>query len=327
MIFVSILLGLVLCGVVYQRAGAAYDRRRYPGPGETIQANGVQLHMYSMGQGTPAVLFESGISASSVNWTNLQRELSRETEAVAYDRAGLAWSGACPGPRSPEQIIAELQSVTAKIPKPFVFVGHSFGCLIGRIYASRFPDDLCGLVLIDPALTSEWSKPSTQRRQMLARGVRLSRRGAWLCHIGFVRFCLTLLSHGARALPKLLARASSGNASGVLDRLVGEVRKMPSELWPSIRSHWCRPESFESMAAHLASLPAMSCAAEGVNDLGLIPVVVISGAHLTSTQRAEHAAVAATSSRGIHLNASRGGHWVQLDEPELVLAAIRGCLR
>jgi pimeloyl-ACP methyl ester carboxylesterase len=37
----------------------------------------------------------------------------------------------------------------------------------------------------------------------------------------------------------------------------------------------------------------------------------------------EHAAAAQRSSRGVHLIAHGSGHWIQLDQPALVVAAIR----
>jgi pimeloyl-ACP methyl ester carboxylesterase len=180
-----------------------------------------------------------------------------------------------------------------------------------------------GLVLVDPALVGEWRDPSPERLRMLRRGIALSRRGAWLARIGFVRLSLTLLASGARALPKLISQLSSGKGHSVSERLVGEVRKLPPELWPAVQSHWCRPESFESMARHLEALPAVAALVANARPLGSIPVTVISGGQLTLEQSAEHAAIATSSDRGIHITARGSGHWVHLDNPEVVIEAIR----
>jgi pimeloyl-ACP methyl ester carboxylesterase len=320
-------IALLVWGAIYQALGTRGDRKRFPAPGIMIEGAGAPLHVHTTGAGSPAVLLEAGISASSMSWSRVQPELSKFTTVCSYDRAGLAWSGASSQPRTPEQILKEIRVVAETLPKPFVFVGHSFGGLLGCLYAAAHPEDVCGLVLVDPALSSEWAQPSAARLRMLGRGVSLSRRGALLCRLGMVRFALRLLTSGSRFLPKIVARASStrGGAS-VIERLVGEVRKMPEHLWPSIQSHWCRPESFLSMAAHLEALPAVAAAATRVETFQDLPLTVISGAHLSPEQQAEHAELARRSSRGRHLVAPAGAHWVQLDQPGLVVAAIRAIL-
>jgi pimeloyl-ACP methyl ester carboxylesterase len=321
--FGAAILFILIAGATYQAVSLILDRRRFPPPGTLVEAGGTKLHVYCTGKGHPAVLLEAGISASSVSWSRVQTAISSFIRVCSYDRAGLAWSARCPCARTPDQILTELRAVADGLPKPFVFVGHSFGAWIGSMYASRFPADICGLILVDPPLISEWANPSRARLRMLARGVRLSRRGAGLCRIGFVRFSLALLAGGARTLPKLIAKASSGKGAHTLDRLVSEVRKIPEELWPAIRSHWSRPECFESMAAHLEGLPAMAAAMANIQSLGSLPLIVISGSQLAPEQRSEHMSLAQLSTRGKHVEATQGGHWVNLDQPELVVELIR----
>ena len=155
----------------------------------------------------------------------------------------------------------------------------------------------------------------------------MSRRGALLAQIGFVRFSLALLTGGLHFLPKALSRLSSGKGHSVSSRLVGEVRKLPPELWPAVQSHWCRPESFQSMARHLQSLPATAALVAQTKPIQGTPVTVISGGHLTGAQIAEHEAIARSSEYGRHVVAKNSGHWVHLDEPDTVIAAIREMVR
>jgi pimeloyl-ACP methyl ester carboxylesterase len=310
-------------GAAYQLIGAARDRKRYPPPGRLLQAAGSELHVNSAGVGYPPVLLESGIAASSVNWSFIHNQLAKLTTVTSYDRAGFAWSGKCRTLRTPDRIIAELHAVIQSQESPWILVGHSFGGLIARLYASRYPQNVAGLVLIDPALLLEWAQPNTKRTQMLQRGVRLSRRGATLCRAGVVRLALSLAAGGSRWLPGAISRASSGRGSSVINRMIGEVRKMPSEYWPAIQSHWSRPECFESMAQHLEALPAMAKEVASTRTPGDLPVVVISGAHSDPAALEEHRGIARLSPRGKHVIAAAGGHWVHLDEPETVLREIR----
>jgi pimeloyl-ACP methyl ester carboxylesterase len=39
----------------------------------------------------------------------------------------------------------------ASVPGPYVLGGHSFGGLVVRLYASTYPDEVAGLVLVDGA--------------------------------------------------------------------------------------------------------------------------------------------------------------------------------
>lgn len=305
---------LLAAGVLYQVTSEWIDRRRYPAPGCRVAG----LHVHCAGDGPPVVL-EAGIAASSVGWARVQPEIARFARVCSYDRAGLAWSPRSKTARSPEQFVREMEAVVRHAGAPVVLVGHSFGGLLVRLFAAEHPDDVAGLVLVDPALTTEWAHPTPRRLTMLGRGVRLSRRGAWLARIGFVRFALTALVLGARPLAKLFARASSGGATPVTERLVGEVRKLPPEVWPVVQSHWCRADCFESMAEHLAALPAVAAAVERLGP-PKVPTIVISGAHLTPEQMAEH------RSLGEHIIAEGSGHWVHLDRPDLIADAVRSLL-
>jgi pimeloyl-ACP methyl ester carboxylesterase len=317
---------VILVGVAYQRIGSARDRRRYPPPGRIVSVNAVPLHVRISGQGSPTVVFESGVAASSVNWTRVQNAVAEFTSTMSYDRAGYAWSGSSPDDLTAVEMVSMLREALALtgLRPPYVLVGHSFGALLVRIYADLWPKEVAGLVLVDPALLAEWANPAPAKLRMLARGVALSRRGASLARIGFVRLSLSLLTSGARALPKLISKITSGKGGhSVLERIIGEVRKMPPELWPAIQSHWCRPESFQSMARHLEVLPATATRVFETKPNPEIPVTVISGGHLTPEERSEHQSIAQSSHRGRHIRAEHSGHWVQLDQPELVIEAIR----
>ncbi|HYP13702.1 MAG TPA: alpha/beta hydrolase [Bryobacteraceae bacterium] len=301
----------VAAGAAYQAIETRRDRKRFPAPGRIINAGGADLHIREHGEGEPVVILEAGIAASSISWTYVQPEVAKLTRVISYDRAGFAWSGRCTQPRTPEQILLELRAVmqACRVTAPVVFVGHSFGALIGRLFASRYPEMIAGLVLVDSALLQDWAAPNESRSRTLQMGVRMARRGAMLCRAGVVRFALATLVAGRKQLPKAIARVSSSRGGqSTLERLVGEVRKLPEQHWPAIRSHWSSPTAFESMAEHLAVLPAVAREVAKHDSLGDLPLVVISGAHLTEEQLAEHREVARTSTQGEHVLAREGGH-------------------
>jgi pimeloyl-ACP methyl ester carboxylesterase len=312
---------LLAGGVAYQWLGERSDRRRFPMPGRLV--NG--LHVHQTGAGRPVVVLESGIAASSVSWRMVQEPLSRDFTVLSYDRAGFGWSSRAATPRTIPNLVAELAGMlrASGLPGPYILVGHSFGGLMLRHFLSSYRDMTMAVVLVDPLDPIEWDPATPQQLQRLGKGVMLSRRGATLARLGVVRLALDLLLTGSRAIPKLLAKASSGQGSSVTDRLVGEIRKLPSDLWPVVKSHWCVPRSFLTMAEYLKLLP-QSCALTIQDDsLRDLPLVVLSSDRSAPDVFQAHRQTAGLSRHGTHHVLADCGHWVQLDRPELVVEAVR----
>ena len=316
---------LVAAGALYHWVGAAADSHKFPPPGRLVKIEDQRLHLVDVGSGSPAVIFESGIAASSLNWSAIQAEVAQFTRACAYDRAWLGWSDPAGTPRIASRLVEELHAllIAARVPAPYVLAGHSFGGLLVEAYAVAHPNQVAGLVLIDPLPAAEWLNVSEAQLRMLHRGVKLSRRGAMLARLGVVRISLALLSGGARKVPKLAARLASGRGESTLSRLVGEVQKMPPETWPMVQAHWCQPKAFRGMAEYLESLPATARQAAALDALPSIPVWILSAGGSTPSQLAERDAMADRSAQGKHVIVHDSGHWIHLDQPRVVVEAIR----
>lgn len=310
----AVLAAIVLLGVLYQVIGKRLDGRRFPAPGKYIEINGRRFHLVDEGVG-PTVVLESGIASTSLAWVGIQRLLRNEARVIAYDRAGLGWSDRPGNPRTLHNIVEELHTVLehSGAPKPYVLMGHSFGGLIVRSFAVRYPDECAGLVLVDAVNTRDWVPLTEPQSRRLARGVALSRRGELLARLGVVRFALSLLASGSRRLPQLISRWSAGKGASVTERLTGEVRKLPKEIWPMVKMHWCDEKCFTTMAEYLERLPANSAAAQ---EQGWPRGIAITALTVLTT-------VPDLPPGVTHRVAEHSGHWIQLDEPELVLAAIR----
>jgi pimeloyl-ACP methyl ester carboxylesterase len=320
--------GLLAAGVLYQRIGLTRQRREFAPPGQMIDVGGHRLHATCRGTGSPIVLFESGIAASSLSWSLVAPALATFTRACAYDRAGLGWSESPssegpPPPWSFERIVRDLSALIDHIgpDQKFVLVGHSFGSFVVRALAARRPEQVVGLVLVDPA--TEWLTASRQRARLLRGGRQLSRVGALLAHVGVVRACLALLTGGAPAAPRNFVKIFGPTAAHTLERLVGEVRKLPPELHPTVRAIWCQPKCFHAMGDHMSVLERGDPLITGVTLRRDIPVVVLSGGNQPAEQLAAHRLIADASDRGRHVVASRSAHWIQFDEPALIVQAIK----
>ena len=321
----TILCLMPVAGLIYQWVGSHLDARRYPAPGKMLDVGDHRLHVHLTGAGPATVLLEAGIAASSVSWQPVKSGIGAFARVCAYDRAGLGWSEHSAAPRTIENILKDLQALLAHVSPdaPVVLVGHSFGGLVVLEYARRHREQVAGLVLVDPLPAGEWHPPTAEELNRLRHGVRLARRGALLAKLGVVRLSLDLLQAGSRTVPMWAAKTSGGRGSKLTERLVGEVRKLPRKLWPVVQAHWCQPKSFQSMADHLASLPLSASTCDARSGLGDLPLIVLSASDSSPSRAAEHDRMAARSTFGRKIVAEKSGHWIQLDQPDLVIESVR----
>lgn len=135
---------------------------------QMVNAGGHKLNLLHIGNGTPTVVFDSGFSDTLEAWSKIQPEIAKSATTVSYDRAGLGGSDIGPNPRSAKQIATELKTVLNNIgvAPPYILVGWSGGGLFQTVFAATYPDDVAGLILVDPATaehydymqkTQEWS--------------------------------------------------------------------------------------------------------------------------------------------------------------------------
>ena len=159
---------LVALGAVYQTIATAMDQRALPAPGQMIDVGGYSLHLYCAGQNTEGratVILESGLGATSSSWGWIQPSVAKTTRVCSYDRAGMGWSDSSPSPRNAQNIATELHTLlqNAQIPGPYVLAGWSYGGMYVRQYASQYPDEVVGMVLLDSSSPEQCiSTPATQ---------------------------------------------------------------------------------------------------------------------------------------------------------------------
>ena len=316
---------LVVAGLTFQVIGSASDARRFPPPGQLVDIGSHRLHIYYMGGGTPPVVMDSGFPGSSLSWTFVQPEVARFTQACSYDRAGLGWSDAGPMPRTSRQIVEELRALllNVRLEGPFVLVGHSFGTFTVRLYASTHPGDVVGMVLVDPIHPSEWLEMTEAEARKLAGAIRLSRYGAFLARLGVARLISALVRLGAPGLARTSVSLLTSGTLAEAERMIAPLTKLPSELRPVIAAWWTQPKFFDAIVSQAEALPQSAAQVAAGGDYGDIPLVVLSASSSSPSQMEGHEALAQLSSHGKHIVATKSGHWIQLDEPDLVIESIR----
>lgn len=147
-----VLLFLLACaGALYQSISTKLEEKQYPPPGSMVDVGGYRLHLHNMGTGGPTVVLDAGLGSIGVDWGLVQPEIAKFTHVVSYDRAGTGWSERGPHPRTSAQIVQELHTLlhTAEVPGPYIFVGASFGGANVQLFASAYPEEVLGIVLVD----------------------------------------------------------------------------------------------------------------------------------------------------------------------------------
>jgi pimeloyl-ACP methyl ester carboxylesterase len=265
--------------------------------------DGRRLYAERAGGGRPVVVFEAGMGASRNMWGAVAPIVAERTSTVVYDRSGLGRSPADTQPRTLGRLADDLVDVLDHLGAgPFVLVGHSWGGPIVRVAASRVPDRIAGIVLVDA--TDEdcelfYSKANERQSTMMIRF------GPAMARLGLIRL----------GVKKLAAQLPQPAADGMRaeDGTVGAVRTMGAELASCIADT-------RALRANPPELPD-------------VPVTVISGMVTTRVERgrrpdliAAHRIRAAAHPRGRHVEATASSHYVPFTEPELIATEVQRML-
>ena len=136
-----------------------------------VAIDGRTMRMLVAGSGPSTVVFENGLNGPLENWGKVQPHVSRFARTVTYDRFGVGLSEDAPPPRDGRHIAAELHEALslAHVRPPYVLVGHSLGGLYIRVFAGMYPDDVSGLVLVDPTHDADGIEGSVLPELAVAR--------------------------------------------------------------------------------------------------------------------------------------------------------------
>jgi pimeloyl-ACP methyl ester carboxylesterase len=310
--------------------GATRDSR-YGMPGRLVDIGGFRLHLSCSGTGEPAVVMDAALGGSSISWSLVQPHVATMTRACSYDRAGFGWSDAGPMPRTAGRVADELRALLdrADVQPPFVLVGHSFGGLVMRIFAARYRRDAAGLVLVDPAHPEDWVHPAPKEQVKIDRGIRLCRSGSLAARSGAARIVSGLVTLGLLGAARGLARVvSRGGLSREDEGILAPIWKLPPEARRPLRRFWTEEKFYAALGSQIASIStsAAETLAAGADGYGDLPLVTILSTDPGEYRLRQQDALAGLSARGRHIVASNSTHWIPLDQPQVVVDAIRDML-
>jgi pimeloyl-ACP methyl ester carboxylesterase len=110
------------------------------------------LHVVQAGEGSPTVVVDIGIAGRIDEWAAIRAKVAQKTSFAIYERAGYGRSEPGPSPRDAGRSADELHALleVASIRGPYLLVGHSLGGLNMQLFAARYPEDVAGMLLLDP---------------------------------------------------------------------------------------------------------------------------------------------------------------------------------
>lgn len=299
---------LLLAGATYQFIATKIDERKYPPPGKLVDVGGYRLHLYCVGEGTPTVVLDAGLGGGVPDWSTVQPEVSKFTRVCAYDRAGMSWSDSGVRPRTSRQVVAEMHALLGKadVRPPYVLVGHSIAGLHVQLYAGQYPDEVAGLVLVDSSHEDQ-----------------LSRKG------------MTAIPS---FYPSLIKAVSPFGVVRLMDLVGTPSANTPPEVEAQRAAIYSHTRNMYSYADEISAIPvSMEQLRAAPMRLGDKPLIVLTrgmkeASNVGSPEEAEQAEQAwaelqaeltRRSSSGRQIIAEKSGHYIQFDQPGLVIDAIR----
>jgi len=200
-----------------------------------------------------------------------------------------------------------------------LLVGHSLGGPLVLLYAHEHPDQVVGMVLVDAAHEEQWLRYPEAVRRLQPRADKMMSR-----ILGLMQ---TVAASGLLALaPKLYPRQALSMVPEETRETYRGVMSADAKGLAAIR------EEYGAYQDHFAAVRAAH-----ITSLGDIPLIVLShgktqplpGLSAEVSREFEqicqqmHIELTAQSSHGKRIVAEKSGHYIQLDQPELVIDAIR----
>lgn len=293
--------------------------------------NGRRLNVFCTGSGVPTVIYEAGGGDDSSSFRWVQGQISRVTRVCSYDRAGVGFSDASSRPSTAQNIVADLHRLLEKIGRgqPIVLVGHSDGGLYAPLYAATYSNDVAGMVLIDPFTVGD--------DQVATALLTAKQKEAWYASdeddIKQARQCLALAEQGLLTTLRYQHSPCLDNPPNadrafhlVLDKQLSRPQEQEALLSATLDTYPPADRGLSSAEVALqranfrfGSKPLIVLTA-GKDDMQTLPVAKRKAIMKAWTKA--HDDLAARSTQGVNVVVSNSHHYIQKEQPDVVVEAV-----
>lgn len=309
------LIALIAVGFGYEQISRySLDSNRPPAE-QFCDLGTHRLHFVKKGEGGPTVIFESGLGQDDVVWAVVQEDIARDTTTISYDRAGLLWSERGQNEKTIANISLELSQLLEKTncPKPYVLVGHSLAGVMLRPFIRDHSDDIAAVIFVDVSHPLQLKKVS---KELLAQNPQPSELVIkTVSELGIFRSMFPWLVPSSNVL------AEQQHNQHLRDYF-----------------YKCSGATFEEAR----NVEQMFADAEKIDTFGSVPLTVITGTSKSRTDVIQGEALKTEfmelwlslqkdllnlSTQSTQVEAANSGHMVQLQEPDIVIKAIRDAIQ
>jgi pimeloyl-ACP methyl ester carboxylesterase len=288
------------------------------------------LNIYCTGSGSPTVVLDAGSGDTTESWYKVQAPISRRTRVCSYDRAGMGFSDGAASKRDASAVVSDLHALLhrAGVEPPYVLVAHSIAGLYAPLFVDRYPDEVAGMVLVDP------TPPYVSHREAsVAPAAGEIIKGSE----GLMSECYSASASG-RLEP---GDKAYGDCLGTPAQQQAQCRKDGPALCAFEKTQRAQQRSrwfwYDAMSEVASVEDVDSAEADGKQGkYGALPLIVLTAADTLKVPvipeaqqiaawkmwNAMHEELARYSSVGVNFVVPNSGHYIQLDRPAVVISAV-----
>jgi pimeloyl-ACP methyl ester carboxylesterase len=300
----SIRIALSIVGFPFSIAQLIYSRSessKYKPIGNIVHINSHRIHAIVSGQGTPTVILESGMGGCSLDWSLVQPQISDLATVLSYDRAGFGWSTSSHEQQTCKEYVEDLRQVLSKLnlKPPYILVGHSYGGLIMRLFASVFSSEVAGLILVDSAHESRYlpEHMDEKRQQQRNKALKLNRLGYLLSPLG---------------LPRLVKSFFVGS------------KRLPSKQQGIVKALGYRAKAYKAMYLELKSTLESGRQLQRANQLpSQLPVIILTAGKQDEDWKEQQNLMLGLTNNSKQIVVEDSWHAIQIHKPEIIIKSIR----
>ncbi|MBZ4035111.1 alpha/beta hydrolase [Flavobacterium sp. 17A] len=304
-VFLVSLIILIAIGFLFERISRFFYDSKRPDKSEFVEIDKRKIHFKKEGNGPCTIVFESGLGGDYLHWKHIQKKLSQNFTTISYDKAGILWSA--PSKEiSLRRYADDLKQVLEKTncPKPYILVGHSFGGITPRLFIEENKNNIAGIVFIDVTHPKQFEKSSEELKKSVQPPPSFVLN--FLNEIGIIR---------------------------VLYSTTAFTSAVPKEHWfnKHVKHYFYR--ILDGMLSELDNDEKLMHEASKISSFGAIPLTVITAKYPNGVEGAKNKNIEnqylsihnvlqkdllQLSSKSKQVFAEKSGHYITLQEPDLI---------